>query len=206
MTTPDPAPPEPASPEPAPHPSAPARVAAVVTMLAAGTVAWAALPMTGASRGARPVLIVAACCALLSIAQIVARMLDWARVARPDETYVPRLIELTRRTWQAFVLPPWPQVMIVAVVVLEALHRPRPWHTAVLGLALLAWLLTLHLVETAASPSVLRPQGSLIAAGAGLAGLSAGAAVLPQAGAGSGWVAAIAAVGALLAAALALPV
>jgi len=46
----------------------------------------------------------------------------------------------------------------------------------------------------------------LLAAGLGLAALSVGAAALPASGPGSGWLAVIAAVAALLAAGLALPV
>ena len=48
------------------------------------------------------------------------------------------------------------------------LHRSQPWHTAVLGAALMAYLLAVHLAETDASPAVLRPQVQVLAVGAGL--------------------------------------
>jgi hypothetical protein len=51
---------------------------------------------------------------------------------------------------------------------------------------------------------VLRPQLPLLAAGLGLAALPAGAAALPTAG--SGWLAVVAAIAAVLVAALILPV
>jgi len=61
----------------------------------------------------------------------------------------------------------------------QALHPARPWHTALLGLALLAFLFAVHLAETRAEPAVLRGQLPLIAAGVGLMALSIGAAALP---------------------------
>jgi hypothetical protein len=58
----------------------------------------------------------------------------------------------------------------------------RPWHTAVLGAALIAYLLATHLAESDASPEVLRPQVRVLAVGAGLLALGAGAGMLPAAG------------------------
>jgi hypothetical protein len=92
------------------------------------------------------------------------------------------------------------------VLGLEALHPARPWHTVVLGVVVLAFLLALHLAENTDGPAVLRPQLPLIVAGLGLAAVSAGAATLPAVSSGSGWLTAIAAAAAVLVAALALPV
>jgi hypothetical protein len=69
--------------------------------------------------------------------------------------------------------------MIVAVLALEALHPARPWHTALLGAALLAYLFAVHLAETRARLSVLAPQLPVLAAGVGLLALAVGAAALP---------------------------
>jgi hypothetical protein len=98
--------------------------------------------------------------------------------------------------------------MIIAVLAVEALHRSRPWHTAVLGVVLLAYLLAVHLAETSAPVAALRPQLSLIAAGIGLTALSVGAAALSGTGLRSdaGWLAALAAVAAVIAAAMMLPI
>jgi hypothetical protein len=107
---------------------------------------------------------------------------------------------------------PWAEGVILGALVLEVLHPARPWHTAVLGVALIAYLLATHLAESGGGPretaAVLRGQAPVLAAGLGLLVLAAGSAALPSAGtgmAGSGLRAA-AAVAAVLACALALPV
>ena len=81
---------------------------------------------------------------------------------------------------------PWEEGALLAIVWLEVLHQSPPWHTAVLGAALIAYLLAVHLAETDASPAVLRPQVQVLAVGAGLLALGAGAGMLPAAGAGAG--------------------
>ncbi len=176
-----------------------------VAALAAAAVVWAALPMHGASRGAKPVLVAAALCAAASVAQL-GRLAAQGAAARPPELYVTTLAGLASRAWAATGAVPWPQLLLVAVLVLEVLHPSRPPHTFVLGLILLGYLLALHLAETGAPASVLRGQLRLIAAGAALAAVSAGAGLLPPAGAGSGWLTAVAGVAAVIAAGLALPV
>jgi hypothetical protein len=118
--------------------------------------------------------------------------------------YEPRLVGFARQAWSGLLGMPWAQGMTIAVLLLEALHRARPWHTVVLGVAVLGFLLALHLAESVAGPAVLRPQLPLIAAGVGLAAVSAGAALLPAAG--SGWQTVVAGAAAVLVAALALPV
>jgi hypothetical protein len=80
---------------------------------------------------------------------------------------------------------PWAEVMTVAVLVLEVQHPARAWHTGLLGVALLGYLLAVHLAETSARASVLRPQLPLLAAGLGLLGLSVGAAAVPVLPSGS---------------------
>ena len=179
-----------------------------VAALAAAAVTWAALPMSGARAGARPVLLAAAACAVLSVAQLAAaRLASRPGTARRETgAYQAALPGFTRRAWDGVLAVPWPQVLTAAVLGLEALHPARPWHTVVLGVVVLAFLLALHLAENAAGPAVLRPQLPLIAAGLGLAAVSAGAATLPAVSSGSGWLTVIAAAAAALVAALTLPV
>jgi hypothetical protein len=74
---------------------------------------------------------------------------------------------------------PWAELMTVAAIVLEALHKSRPWHTALLAAALIAYLLAVHLTESDASAGILRPLAPLLCAGLGLTALSVGAAALP---------------------------
>src|SRR5262245_10893258 len=177
------------------------RTAAATTALAASTITWAALPLTGARPGTKPALIVAIVFGLLTIAQLLT---DPSRAASRARGYTAPLPSLTARAWAGVRTLPWPQAMTIAVVVLEALHRARPWHTVLLTVVLVGFLLALHLAETSASPAVLRPQLPLLACGLGLAALSAGAAALPAAG--SGWLGVFAAVAAVVVAGLALPV
>ena len=100
---------------------------------------------------------------------------------------------------------PWAEGLVIAVLVLEALHRPRPWHTALLGVALVAYLLAVHLAESAARPAVLRPQAPLLAAGLGLLVLAAAAAMLPaETGTAAELMAVLAAVAAVAVGGLAL--
>jgi len=187
-----------------------ARAALAAALLGAGALTWAALPMSGASAGARPALIVAAGCAVLSVAQLADRIL----ANRPQSeqrwaaAYVPPGVRLWQRILRACRITPWPEGMIIAALAVEALHRSRPWHTAVLGVVLLSWLLATHLAETAAGPTVFGPHLPLIAAGLGLLALSVGAAALPSSGLGgvATWLAVLGAVAAVIAAALTLPV
>ncbi len=183
--------------------SARIRPVLAVAALAAGTVAWAALPARGASAGLKPTLIVAIACALLTVARFVGRQQGTAR--REPGRYVGPVAALPGQLWGNVRVLPWPQGMTVAVLGLEALHPPRPWHTAVLGLALLSVLLALHLAETGAGSSVFRPHLPLLVTGLGLAALSAGAAMLPALSGGAGWLAVVAAIAAVVVAALALP-
>lgn len=180
--------------------------AGAVAALAAGAVLLAWLPAATAGTGARPVLIVAAISAIMTLAQLL------TGPSRPGTTwsdamaYTGALPAFARNAWAAVRTLPWRQAMTVAALVLEALHPSRPWHTVALGVVLLGFLLAAHLAETAAGPRVLRPQLPLIAAGLCLAALSAVAAALP-AGSGSAWpLVVIAAVAALLVAVLALPI
>jgi hypothetical protein len=178
------------------------------TALAAAAVTWAALPMSGGRAGARPVLLAAAACAVLSVAQLTAALLASrpGTVRRDTGIYEAALPGFIRRAWDGVQTGPWPQGLIVAVLGLEALHEARPWHTVVLGVVVLAFLLALHLAETTDGPAVLRPQLPLIVAGLALAAVSVGAAALPAVSSGSGWLTVLAAAAAAVVAALTLPV
>ena len=100
---------------------------------------------------------------------------------------------------------PWAEGVVLGALVLEALHPARPWHTAVLGVALVAYLLATHLAESAGgrgeAAAVLRGQAPVLAAGLGLLVLAAASALLPPAGTGlaGSWLRAAAAVAAVLA-------
>jgi hypothetical protein len=190
-----------------------ARSLLAVGLLAAGMVAWAAFPATGARAGAKPTLIAAVCCAVFGLARLAAS--SGAPTSDGDGSWLPGdklFLSVPERLRQQAVsvlfAVPWPQLLIVAVIGFEALHPRRPWHTALLGVVLLGYLVALFWAESGARLALLRPQVPLIAAGIGLAILSVAAAALPTSASGSGsaWLAVIAAVAAIVAAALALPV
>ena len=65
---------------------------------------------------------------------------------------------------------PWAEGLIIAVLALEALHGARPWHTALLGVALLAYVIAAHLAQARTPPAALAGQLPVIAAGVGPAG------------------------------------
>jgi hypothetical protein len=164
-----------------------------VVLLGAGCVVWAAAPLvrTGLADWALALAIIGV-----------------AAGAVPEENYLlPAPGRVVLRVLQALRSVPWEEGALMAIVWLEVLHSSRPWHTAVLGAALIAYLLATHLAESDASPRALRPQAWLLAAGAALLALGAGAGMLPAAapGAGSALLRLVAA-GALIAAAgLVLP-
>lgn len=148
---------------------------AASAVLTIGVIIWAAAPLSSASGGARLALVVAAVAGGFSLFQVVL-----ARI-RPAESGLESFLERQGlRIIAAVKAVPWPELMIIAVLTLEALHPSRPWHTAVLGVAVLADLLSLHLAETGANATTLRRQAPLLAAGIGLCALAVGAAAIPS--------------------------
>lgn len=177
------------------------RTLTVTGLLAAVVIAWAALPLTPGA-GARLVLIVAVVCAAGATVQLGSAGV-WVTqrgLVNPVEREGRRLVSVIRAI-------PWAEALIVTAATLEVLHHSRPWHTGLLGVALLGYLLAVHLAETRAGPAVLWPQLPLLAAGVALMALSVGAAALPAlpTGSVSSIVRAIAAVAAVGAAGLAVP-
>ena len=184
------------------------RLAATSALLGAACVAWAAAPPGPAGRAAPALTVLAACCVAGGLAQMAV-----AALVPPGAAAYPGLLAragLRGLDWlRRF---PWAEGVVLGTLALEAFHPARPWHTAVLGVALIAYLLGTHLAESAGGPgeaaAVLRGQAPVLAAGMGLLVLAAASALLPSAGTGQAgsWLRAAAAVAAVLATALALPV
>jgi hypothetical protein len=155
------------------------RVAAV--LLGAGCLVWAALPAE--HRGWAGFVLT------LAIAGVAAGglRLALAAVPVPDESYWP---SPGVRAWRTFLdlmrLVPWEEGAVIGIAWLEVLHPSRPWHTAVLGAGLTAYLLVVHLAESDAPLATLRPQARVLGLGAVLLALGAGAGMLPAAGPGAG--------------------
>lgn len=178
------------------------RRSAATGLLAAACVTWAALPLAGAG-GIGPVLLAAAAgCAALATARLAT-----AAVPTRRDTFAGPAVRAGRALVRLLRGLPWAEGLVIAALVLEARHPSRPWHTGLLGAALLSYLLAIHLAETGAEARAVRGQVPLIAAGLGLLALAVGAAALPAGqGTTADWMIALAAFLAVVAAGLALPV
>lgn len=176
---------------------------AATLLLAAGVIWWAAWPVSAGMAGTQVTLVIA----IAASAMNVARLALSAIVTRPPDGF-SAADRLTEQLASLVKMLPWAEIMSVAVLVLETLHRSRPWHTAVLAVALTGYLLAVHLTETEDSVSVLRAQLPLLGAGVGLTALAVGAAALPglPAGPGTALIRTTAIVLAAIVAGLALPV
>jgi hypothetical protein len=154
---------------------------AAAVLLGAGCVIWAALPP--ADKG------YAGFALTVAIAGVAGGGLRLALTAvpAPEDSY---LLSAGLRAWRTFLAAvrqvPWEEGALIAVIWLEVLHAARPWHTAVLGAGLIAYLLVTHLAESDASLATLRPQARVLGLGAVLLALGAGAGMLPAAGPGAG--------------------
>ena len=154
---------------------------AAAILLGAGCVVWATAPLV--HRGYADFALFLA---ILGVAAGALRLV-LAAVPVPEDNY---LLPGPQRVWLRFLevlrLVPWEECALVAILWLEVQHPARPWHTAVLGAALIGYLLATHLAESGASPEALRPQVRVLAAGAGLLALGAGAGMVPAVGPGPG--------------------
>ena len=184
-------------------PPFPWRYLAAAALLAAGEVWWAAAPVSGAGAGTRIALIIAIITGTASLGHIAV-----AAAPSPVRDDNSRLGRIAAQLVALVRMLAWPELMTVAVLTLEALHRSRPWHTAVLGAAIVGFLLAAHLTESRADISVLRRQLPLVGLGLGLSALAVGAAALPSLPTGgvSAVVRIVAATAGVLAAGLAVPV
>lgn len=149
------------------------RTLALIGALTAALISWAALP---GQPGAYPriAVICAAAGGLASLGQLAL-----AGVPPSDDPVLSGPERILARLAAGIRTIPWAEIVTVAVLVLEVQHPIRAWHTGLLGVALLGYLLAVHLVETGARAGVLRPQLPLLAAGLGLLGLAVGAATGP---------------------------
>ena len=156
-------------------------VTIAAVLLGAGCVVWAAAPLVNKGW--------AGFALFLAITGVTAGALRLALIAVPvpeDSFLLSGPVRAWLRVLEILRQVPWEEGAVVAVLWLEVLHSSRPWHTAVLGAALIAYLLATHLAESGALPSVLRPHTRVLAAGAVLLALGAGAGMLPAASAGAG--------------------
>jgi len=156
-------------------------IRAAAVLLGAGCVVWAAAPLVHQGQANLALFL-----AIAGVAGGGLRLI-LAGVPVPEDSFLlPAPLQAWLRFLETLRRVPWEEGAVLAIVWLEVLHKSRPWHTAVLGAALIAYLLVTHLAESDASPGVLRPQVRVLAVGAGLLALGAGAGMLPAAGPGAG--------------------
>jgi hypothetical protein len=172
-------------------------------LLGAACVAWTATPLVhkGLAQLALTVAIVAVVAGALRLA--------FADIPQPeDQFFLPGYL----RAWLSFLqllrTVPWEEIAVVAILWLEIQHPVRPWPTAALGAALLAYLLTTHIAESGAEATpLLRRHARPLIVGACLLALAAGFEMIPTTapGAGSAILRVIAAAAVIAATALVLP-
>ena len=105
----------------------------------------------------------------------------------PEDTFLlPAPVQAWLRFLETLRRVPWEEGAVIGLVWLEVLHPSRPWHTAVLGAALIAYLLATHLAESTPAPGRCGRRCGCWPSGAGLLALGAGAGMLPAAGPGAG--------------------
>jgi hypothetical protein len=171
--------------------------------LAIAVTAWSALPLHTGGAGTKIALIFTVAVTVLSIGRqaivAVPRLADRELSALP-ERIAEALLDFLRTAQ-------WAEGVVVGALVLEALHPSRPLHTAGLGVALLAYLLAVHLTETRSRARVLRAQLPVLAAGCGLLAIAVGAAYLPElpSGASSALILAVAIIATAVIAAMSVP-
>jgi hypothetical protein len=156
------------------------RIAAMALGVAAA--AWAAAPLLG-SGWPGLALAVAGCCVAAGSLRLALQ-----DVPELEEAYFASAPERAARAALVIVrLLSWEEIGCVALLWLEVMHPARPWHTAVLGALLVAWLLTVHIAESGTrAAGLLRRQAKIVAAGACLLALGAAGAFLPGATSGAG--------------------
>ena len=179
--------------------------AGAASLLAGACVAWAAIPLRPGRSAGTALFLAVALAALgvlrLALAYVPAPGESGDRYVSGPERIVARLLLLLR-------LMPEEEGAVLAVLWLEVQHPARPWHTAVLGALLVAYLLAVHLDESGATPRTFRRQAPLLAVGACLLAAGAGAAMIPAVGTGTGpdWLRVLASAAAVSAALLVVPV
>jgi hypothetical protein len=188
-------------------------------LLGAASVAWSAAPPVHKGEAGVALFLVIAC-----VTGGALRLAFYAVPLPEDSFLLPGPFRALIGFLRAVRIPPWEEGAVIAAAWLEVLHPARPWHTAVLGAVLTAYLLAVHLAESGATTGgtktaatttetgttttgLFRSQAPVLAIGACLLALGAGAGMLPilAPGPGSALLRVVAAVAVIAAAGLVLP-
>lgn len=175
-----------------------------VVLLGAACVLWSAVPLGGAGWAARPLLVVAGTCVLIGVLRLVRKDVD----RKKQGLFAGALVSLVVGADALLQELGWETGAALSVVVMEALHKSRPWHSGLLGVLLVCYLLVVHQAESALPTGVFRGQRKVLTTSLVLLIVVTGVAMVPSArtGALSGWLEILAALAAMTAGGLALPV
>jgi hypothetical protein len=173
-----------------------------VALLGATCVIWAAVPLGGTGAPGVLLLVIAAVCVCAGLLRIVRKDTD------EHERYVfPGVLGgLASSANDVLLRTGWETGAAVSVVVLEALHPSRPWHTGLLAIAVACYLLAVHQAESVLPATVFRGQARVLVASVGLVVVATAVASIPASAAQSGWLEILAALAAMTAGGLALPI
>jgi hypothetical protein len=177
------------------------RYIVAVALLGAFCVVWAAVPMKGTGAPGVILLAVATTCVAAGLLRLVRK--DTGQGERyvfpgPFMRFALSANDLLLRAG-------WETGAAVSVVVLEAVHPSRPWHTGLLAIAVVAYLLAVHRAESVVPAAVFRGQARVMLTSLALVVVVTAIAMVPSSAAQSGWLEILAALAAMTAGALALP-
>jgi hypothetical protein len=175
-----------------------------VALLGAACTLWSAVPLGGTGWPGGLFLVVAAGCVLAGVLRVVRK----DAVREQQGPFAGALVSLAGTADALLRGPGWETGAAVAMVVLETLHKSRAWHTGLLGALLVCYLLAVHQAESAVPTGVFRGQRRMLATSLALVVVLTGVAMVPstRTGALSGWLEVLAALAAIAAGGLALPV
>ena len=176
---------------------------AVTALLGAACTVWSALPLRGTGAPGGLLVVVAGVCVVGGALRLLARgalvtglppfLTTWSAVLGAGRSMLQ---------WTG-----WESLAVVSVVALETLHRSRPWHTGLLALVVVCYLLAVYQSEPPVPAALVRGEARVLVVSLPLIAVATGVAMVPTAGSGatSGWLEIIAALAAITAGALALP-
>jgi len=180
------------------------RPLAVVGLLGAACAIWSGVPL-GRSGAPGLVCLAAAC---VCVAGGLLRLIRLG-AGKAEPYYAPSAWRrLLTEADLGLLRAGWESGAVVAAAVGEALHSSRPWHTGILALLLISYLLAANQVATGQPADALRGQSRALALGVCAVAAITGLAMLPaaaSAGALAAWLEIAAALAAVVAGALALP-
>jgi hypothetical protein len=175
-----------------------------VVLLGAAATVWSAVPLGGTGWSGGLFVVIAVLCVVAGLVRLSLK----DRVREEQGLFAGGLASLVDGADRLVQSLPWETGAAISVLVLETLHRSRPWHTGLLAVLLVCYLLAVNRAESAVPSAVFRGQARMLATSAALLVLVTGVAMVPSArtGALSGWLDILAALAAMAAGGLALPV